>query len=372
MEKKKQIKVGLISPYFFPHKGGVPVHVYNQYLGLKNMGFEVKIISPDFGKSQDIVCSDLIKLGKPIPIIYNGSLTYISFAFKAKEILRTEKFDIIHVHEPYHPFSLWFIKNFKRNVGTFHVFREEPEKLLLKLGKPFIKIMRENLSIAVAVSKTASKIVMSYFGVPEEKIRIIPNGIDFQRFDEAEPLRNLAGKFNILFVGRLEPRKGVKHLIRAYRTVKKIIPDSRLIIVGSGMRAYYLSFITEDIEKNVIFMGEIPSENLQRVYKSADICVFPSNRGESFGIVLLEAMAAGKPVIAGNAEGYRELLQDGKYGIIVDPRDEDALARSIVELYFKDEKRKELAEKGRKYAMNFDWKNVIKDISRLYVQILGE
>jgi phosphatidylinositol alpha-mannosyltransferase len=177
------------------------------------------------------------------------------------------------------------------------------------------------------------------------------------------------GKFNILFVGRLEPRKGVKHLIRAYRIFKKIVPESRLIIVGEGMKTYYLSFVTEDIEKNVWFVGSVPSNTLAQLYKSADICVFPSTRGESFGIVLIEAMAAGKPVIAGNCEGYKETLENGKYGIIVDPKDEDSLARAMVELYYKEDLRKELSLRGQDYAKKFDWSNIIQKIVKVYNEL---
>ncbi len=365
------MKVGIVTPYFFPHPGGVSVHVYYQYIHLKKLGFDVKIISPNFGRTE-LVQNDHIKLGRPIPIIYNGSLTYISFSFKAKEVLRTERFDLIHVHEPYSPFSLWFIKNFKRNLGTFHAFKEEPEKILVKISKPFLSIMRKNIGVAIAVSRTSAKIIKNVFGIHEEKIKIVPNGVDFFRFSSAEPLPEFQdGKFNILFVGRLEPRKGVKHLIRAYRTVRKIIPESRLIIAGGGMKTYYLSFITEDIEKNVLFLGKVPNEFLPRIYKSADICVFPSTRGESFGIVILEALSAGKPVISGNAEGYVEILQNGKYGVIVNPKDEDSLARAIVELYFREDRRKELAEKGREYAMRFDWHNIAKQLVRVYHEVLG-
>jgi phosphatidylinositol alpha-mannosyltransferase len=363
----KRIKIGIVSPYFFPHVGGVSNHVWWQYVMLKKRGLDVKIICPNFGKSE-YDCEDVIKLGRPIPLIYNGSLTFISFAFKAGKIIESEKFDIIHVHEPYNPFSLWFLRNSQKSVGTFHVFREEPEKIVVAMGEPFLKLMRKSLSIAIAVSKTAAKIVKDIFKVPEQKIMVVPNGINYELFANAEPLEKLRdGKFNVLFVGRLEPRKGVKHLIRAYRIFKKIVPQSRLIIVGKGMKTYYMSFLTEDIEQNVIFMDNVSSEVLPRIYKSADICVFPSTRGESFGIVILEALASGKPVIAGNAEGYIELLQNGEYGIVVDPRDEDSLARAMVDLYYREDLRYSLAQKGKNYASQFDWKKVIEKIINIYL-----
>jgi phosphatidylinositol alpha-mannosyltransferase len=366
MRNKITKKIGIISPYFFPHVGGVTNHVWNKYIWLKNLGFEVKVITPDFGKSE-FDNEDIIKVGKPIPIIYNGSITFISLSFKVKDILEREKFDIIHAHEPYTPFSFLFIRNSEKSICTFHAFREEPEKIFVKMGEPLIKTLRKKISKVITVSKSAQRVVKETFGIDEQKTVVIPNGIDYDFFAKAEPIKSLRdGKFNILFVGRLEPRKGVKHLIRAYRIFKKIVPESRLIIVGEGMKTYYLSFVTEDIEKNVWFVGSVPPNTLAHLYKSADICVFPSTRGESFGIVLIEAMAAGKPVIAGNCEGYKETLENGRYGIVVDPKDEDSLARAMVELYYKEDLRKELSLQGQEYAKKFDWSNIIQKIVKVY------
>lgn len=366
------MKIGIVSPYFLPHFGGVSTHVYQKYCFLKKLGFDTKIISPDFGKCQIIDEKDHIKLGKPIKIIYNGSLSHIALAFGAKEVLKKEAFDIIHIHEPYHPFCIPFIsdENKKGYVSTFHVFKEEVEKTVILIGDLLMKSLKNRIKVFIAVSKAAASVIQKSIGIPEEKIRIIPNGIDYDFFNKAKPLE-IFGKdeFKILFVGRLEPRKGVKHLIRAFRTVKKIIPKSKLIIVGKGLKTYYISFLTDEIEKDVLFLGEVGYYELPRIYKSADICVFPSTRGESFGIVLIEAMAAGKPVIAGNAEGYVETLQNGKYGIIVNPQDEDSLARAIVELYFKEDLRKELAEKGEKYAQEFDWTKIVKKILETYNEL---
>lgn len=370
----KKAKIGIVTPYFYPHFGGVSTHVYQKYSSLKNLGFDVKVISPNFGNCDLISKEDHIKLGRPIKIVYNGSLSHITLAFGAKEILRREQFDIIHVHEPYHPFCLPFTAGDEKTVyvSTFHVFKEEVEKIVLIIGDALLRSLKGKISVFIAVSKTAANMISRNFGIPQEKITIIPNGIDYKLFADAKELEIFGeDNFKILFVGRLEPRKGVKHLIRAFRVVKKIIPNSRLIIVGKGMKAYYMSFLTDEIERDVLFLGEVAYEELPRIYKSADICVFPSTRGESFGIVLLEAMAAGKPVIAGNAEGYIETLQNGEYGVIVNPQDEDALARAIVELYFKEDMRRELAEKGKAYAQNFDWQKLIKRLAEIYENLLA-
>lgn len=366
------MKIGIVSPYFLPHFGGVSTHVYQKYNILKKLGFDVKVISPNFGECSLIDQKDHIKLGKPVKIIYNGSLSHITLAFGAKEILKNESFDIIHIHEPYHPFCIPFIfdENKKGYVSTFHVFKEDVEKIAILIGDLLMKSLKNRIKVFIAVSKAASSVVQKTIDIPQEKIRIIPNGIDYKLFDEAKPLDVFSkDEFKILFVGRLEPRKGVKHLIRAFRTVKKIIPKSKLIIAGEGLKTYYISFLTDEIERDVLFLGEVGYYDLPRIYKSADLCVFPSTRGESFGIVLIEAMAAGKPVIAGNAEGYTETLQNGKYGIIVDPQDEDSIARAIVELYFREDLRKELAEKGKIYAQEFDWQKIVKKILETYKEL---
>ncbi len=369
---KRKIKVGIVSPYFFPHYGGVTTYVYNQYIWLKRFGFDVKIISPDFGSSKEnISAEDHIKLGKPLSVLSNGSLSYIAIPVRAKEVLEREKFDLLHIHEPYHPFSFWFLRYDIPSVATFHIFREDTG-IAFSLGEPFFKFIRKNITFAIAVSRTASLMVEEFFRIPSEKIKIIPNGVDFNFFSNAVPYDFLRwdGIFNILFVGRLEPRKGVKHLIRAYRLVKRVLHNSKLIIAGRGLLTYYASFLTEDIQEDVIFLTDFTYQELPRIYKSADICVFPSTRGESFGIVLLEAMSAGKPIVSGNAAGYVELLRGGEYGEIVDPKDEDSLARAIIKLYFDKEKREEIARKGYEYAKQFDWQNIIAKIARLYLEIL--
>lgn len=370
----KGAKIGIVTPYFFPHFGGVSTHVFHKYSALKKLGFNVKIISPNFGECELIDKSDHIKLGRPIKIVYNGSLSHITLPFGAKETLKRENFDLLHVHEPYHPFCIPFVMWSKKipYVSTFHVFKEDVERFLLLIGDKILNSIKKKIDVFIAVSKTASKMLNKSFGIPQWKIRIIPNGIDFKTFSDAKPFKIVdESSFKILFVGRLEPRKGVKHLIRAFRVVKKIIPDSKLIIVGKGLKAYYMSFLTDDIEKDVLFLGDIGYDDLPRVYKSADVCVFPSTRGESFGIVLLEAMAAGKPVIAGNAEGYVETLQNGKYGVIVNPQDEGSLARAIVELYFRDDMRERIAKEGERYAQNFDWERIIPRITEIYEELLA-
>jgi len=182
------------------------------------------------------------------------------------------------------------------------------------------------------------------------------------------------GKLNILFVGRLEKRKGANYLLKAYRRVKRDIPNSRLIIVGPGtkLRDKYEEQVEKYDLKDVVFVGYTSHEELPRYYKTADIFCAPATGWESFGIVLLEAMAVGKPIVASDIDGYASILSHGVEGLLVPPKDEESLAQALISL-LKDEKlRQEMGARGILKAEEYDWKNVARRVESLYEKILGE
>ena len=362
------MKVGIVTPYYFPHTGGVPSHVSALARKLKNRRIKVKIICPKFGKVKDE--EDVIRIGRPIPLLFNGSFTFLSFSAGAKEVVEEEKFDLLHIHEPYNPYSFAFLKTSPRKVATFHFFREDIEDIFKLISKPIVKLLNSSLDVAIAVSSSALK-GMREIGI-NVKTYLVPNGVEVEKFENAQPFPEfLDGKFNIVFVGRLEPRKGVKHLIRAFRTVKKVIPNSRLIIGGGGLLSYYKTFVTDEIKGSVVFTGKLSDSDVSRLLATADICVFPSTRGESFGIVLIEAMASGKPVIAGINSGYLEVTENGKWALLVNPQDEDELARKIIHLYFDRQLRFELSKLGKMRARQFDWNNIVERIIDIYNEVLS-
>jgi phosphatidylinositol alpha-mannosyltransferase len=215
----------------------------------------------------------------------------------------------------------------------------------------------------------ASKYVSGYYN-------IIPNGIDLEHFSPnvASIDRFCDGKINVLFVGRLEKRKGLNYLLNAYRQVKGEFPNSRLIIVGPGtrLRKKYEKQVRRDSLEDVVFVGYASYDELPSYYKSADIFCSPATGGESFGIVLLEAMAVGTPIVASDIEGYASVLAHGEEGLLVPPKDEKGLAQALASLMADESLRRQMGARGVLTASEYSWGKVAQRVSDYYLRILSE
>jgi len=237
----------------------------------------------------------------------------------------------------------------------------------------FLKRWARKLDGRIAVSKPALEFASKYF--PGD-FDIIPNGVDVEHFSpDVLPIADFCdGKVNILFVGRLEKRKGLSYLLKAYKRVKQEISDSRLIIVGPGTRLrhkYEKQVMLEGI-KDVAFVGHTSYDELPRFYKTADIFCAPATSWESFGIVLLEAMAVGKPVIASNIDGYASVVTHGVDGLLVPPKDEEKLAQALISLIRDESLRQQMGTKGRLKAQNYSWEHVARRVLDYYTRVLSE
>jgi phosphatidylinositol alpha-mannosyltransferase len=225
----------------------------------------------------------------------------------------------------------------------------------------------------IAVSPVAKRYVNTYF--PADFI-IIPNGIDTHHFNNhVAPFNDfLDGKINILFVGRMEKRKGFDYLWKAYRIVKKEMPATRLIAVGPGVRLRnkYEKRINRSGLTDVIFTGYAAYEDLPRYYKTADIVCFPNTGWESFGVVLLEAMSIGKPIIASAIDGFSSVLADGVEGIAVPPRDSYKLADALFKLIRDEKLRQQMAARGKPKAQQYDWSLVARRVLDVYTEVLNK
>jgi len=281
-------------------------------------------------------------------------------------LLKREQFDIVHLHEPMAPILPLCVLEFSKavNVGTFHASYSRQH--LYRMTHPIIKRWHQRLHGNIAVSKAARRYVNNTFPGDYE---IIPNGIDFNHFSaDVAPLPQYQdGKLNILFVGRLEKRKGLQYLLDAYGKLKWELPDIRLIVVGPGdpdKESYRImsSHNLQDVE----FVGRVSYEDLPRYYASADIFCSPATGAESFGIVLLEAMAAGKPVVASDIEGYRGILTDGEQGLLVPKKDSDALAKALEVLARDPELRRRLGGQGNRSAEEYRWEVVAGQVENYY------
>jgi len=338
----------------------------------------VKVIAPasraiaDFGDR-------FIPIGKPRSIPSSDSIIRVSISLRLgptiKRVLAREKFDIIHLHEPFMPMLCSAVLRFSdtANVGTFHAFQGRPG---YNWGRPIstwmIRGRVHKLHGRIAVSKPAMNFASKY--VPGD-YEIIPNGVDLEHFSaDVPPIEEFCdGKKNIVFVGRLEFRKGVNYLLKAFLEVKREIPESRLIIVGPGtrLRKRYEKWVRRNHLEDVVFVGYASYDDLVRYYKTADVFCAPATSRESFGIVLLEAMAAGRPIVATNIDGYAGVVTDGEEGLLVPPRDGGALARALVTVMSDPALRERMATKGRLKARDYSWEHIAQRVFGYYDRVLN-
>jgi phosphatidyl-myo-inositol alpha-mannosyltransferase len=299
------MKIALVSPYDYPFPGGVTEHISHLYARFKEEGHQVRILAPSSQRDVEAAHPDVFRLGKTIiPVPANQSVARLTLSLtlsrRVKQILNAERFDVVHIHEPLVPaLPLTVLRESKTvNVATFHVARDSYFGYLY--AKPLLKQFMRKVHGRIAVSPTAREFVDQYF--PGD-YRIIPNGIDVEKFERRlEPLPEIKdGKINLLFVGRLEKRKGLIYLLKALPHVKYHFPNIRLTVIGAfedDQIEEYKSFVRESGITDVVFKGFVSPEEKIRYYQNADVYCSPAIGRESQGVVLLEAMAAGTPVIA--------------------------------------------------------------------------
>lgn len=367
------MKIAQVSPYDYAYPGGVNTHISHLALQLADMGHEVKILAPCSNKKAFPIPEGIIPLGKTIPWIANGSVARLTISWwllpKIKSILEEEQFDIIHFHEPLFPSLPWMVipQSQSLNIATFHAYYRY--SVGYWFWKPLCTRFYKKLHGKIAVSKAAREFVSSHF--PGE-YHIIPHGIDLNHFSsEVDPMPDLHdGKLNILFVSRLEERKGVRYLLEAYDGIKKRMPESRLIIVGPGKKARYEAWAKAQKLEDIIFAGYVSSADLARYYEAADIFCIPAVGQESFGIVLLEAMSAGKPIVATNIAGYAAVVDHGVDGLLVPPKNVESLERAILNLLNDPELRQQMGKRGRAKAEKHSWEQITQRTMDYYMEVM--
>ena len=371
------MKIALVSPYDFAFPGGVVNHISCLEQQFTRLGHDVKIIAPA-SKAVHTLGDRFIRIGTPRPIPVSGSIARVTVSVRLesqiKEVFEREKFDICHLHEPLMPTLCTTVLRLKRTpmVGTFHAFSTKPWYTMFSpLMKWYLDRWFSKLDGWITVSNPAMNYVSSFF--PAD-YRIIPNGVDTSHFNEnVLPIEQFNdGRFNILFVGRLEKRKGFEYLLKAYRQVKKDFPKCRLIVVGPGkrLRKKYERRINGNGLSDIIFTGYAAYSELPRYYKTADVVCFPATDRESFGIVLLEAMAVGKPIIASDIEGYASVMTHETEGLLVPPRDDARLANALFTLMSDAAQRQQMAAMGRPKAMKYDWASISQQVLDYYYETL--
>jgi len=372
------LKIALVSPYDYPYPGGVTEHIGALDEHLRALGHDTRIIAASSAE-KDELNDHVIQVSRAIaPVAMGGATARVTYApqvyQRVKKILRDEKFDIVHVHEPTVPMlSVAVLRHSHAiNVGTFHAYRESISAY--DLMQPLLMRVFNRLDGRIFVSTAARDFATRYF--PGESV-IIPNGIDTERFSarSLQPLPQFDdGRANILFVGRLDERKGFRHLLRAFPHIQKEFPSARLIVVGAfdaNDKAPFVRYARTHNLKDIHFVGRVSPEELPRYYRAATLFCAPSTGSESFGIVLLEAMAAGVPIIASDIPGYRGVLADERVGLLIPPNDEQAIARAALALLRNPERRAQLSARGKRVATQYDWDLIARRVVDYYQQLVS-
>ena len=362
------MKIGLVSPYVYPLPGGVTQHVRYLYENLRVRGHDVRIITSSHGL-QRASEGDIIRIGKGFSVPVNGSVGTITlsprFVSQVKDMLGREQFDLLHFHEPFVPFLSPIILSHSTsvNIATFHAYGGFSPSY--EFGSRAMKGYAARLHGRIAVSGAAKHFIDRYF--PGE-YKVIPNGVDVDRFRRAVPLaRWQDGPRNLLFVGRFEPRKGLLEALKAYRILRKTGCDCRMLVVGVGplgreARRYVATRRLTGVE----FLGRVTDEEKAQLFRTADVYVSPATGGESFGIVLLEAMAAGTPIVASDIHGYKGVVRRDREALLVPPRQPKLLAAAVARLLRDDGLRAEMSAAGVARAQEFSWERVTAKVDAYY------
>ncbi|KTB48357.1 glycosyltransferase family 4 protein [Dehalogenimonas alkenigignens] len=374
------MKIALVAPYDFAYPGGVANHVAALANQLTALGHEVRIIAPASGPVT-LFGDRFIRIGTPRPLPMSGSVARVtlsvSLANTIKATLAKERFDIIHLHEPFMIMLCSAMLRFSNstNIGTFHAAEAKPGyNFAWPISRLMLNRRARKLHGHIAVSPAAQNYHSRFV---KAEYTIIPNGIDLEHFNPAvKPMEQYCdGKINIVFVGRLEKRKGVKYLLDAFKTVHKHFPATRLLIVGPGtrLRPKFEKVVRRaHLEDDVSFTGGVSFADLPRYYQTADICCAPATGQESFGIVLLEAMALGKPIVASNIPGYAGVLTHEGEGLLVKPKNARDLASGISRLVEDKALREKLGRQGLVTVQNYTWDKVARRVESYYRQVLNK
>jgi phosphatidyl-myo-inositol alpha-mannosyltransferase len=365
------MKVGLFPPCDFASPGGVTDHVRYLAVQLRRHGQEVRIFAPSSRADIDFDTREFYRIGSPIPVPANDSVARITLSFhlanRVAAIIEAERFDVIHFHEPLMPaLPITMLQaSTTANVGTFHAFSHS--NIGYYYGRGILQPYLDRIHRGIAVSEPARTFFNRYF--PDFPLRVIPNGIDVNVFKPGlTPIRHLRDdSVNILFVGRLEKRKGLGDLLRGYEFMKARIPQSRLIVVGDGpLRGKVESYITRHRLPDVVLAGYVPDSVKPRYYNSADIFCAPATGAESFGIVLLEAMASGLPVVATEVPGYMSVLEPGRDSLTVRPKGWAELGAALIILARDADLRRRMGAYGHDKARRYAWEAVASQVIEVY------
>jgi len=375
------MKIALVSPYDLAAPGGVTEHVLALAAAVQRRGHTVQILAPHSADARPPAAGHIHPLARRVaPVHSGGAVARIGASpvgvWRAAHHLRAQNFDVVHLHEPFVPGICWGVLwqagrlPHTATVGTFHAYRETPERFA-GLARPVFRRLSARLDGLIAVSEAARQFAAQRVA---GDYRIIPNGVDLARFGApaAAPRRPDDGKITLLFVGRPDARKGFAALFSAFLQLKPRFPRLKLQVVGpfsARLQRRYLRQAARRGATDVEFAGYISQKELPVYYHRADIFCAPSTGCESFGIVLLEAMAAGLPLVASDIAGYRAAVTPGREGLLAPPGQPDALARAVEYLLNRPRLRRQMGQAGQHTARRYSWDSVAENVLAVYHRV---
>lgn len=362
---ERKLRIGIVCPYGWDTPGGVQAHIGDlaEYLILQ--GHYVSILAPAI--DEESLPPYVVSAGKPIAIPYNGAVARVLFgpiAFsRVRQWIAQGDFDLLHLHEPAIPslslLACWAAEG--PMVGTFHASSKR-QRAIFAVG-PILEPVIEKLAVRIAVSEVARHTLTQHL---ETDAIVIPNGIFTEKFRAGVQRPEWTGN-TVGFMGRFEePRKGLSVLLDALPIVTRFVPDVRVLVAGPGEKDDILKKVDPQLRGRITFLGRLNDKDKADFLNSVSVYVAPNTGGESFGIILAEAMAAGASIVASDIPAFASLLGDGKYGTLFKSEDSTDLARVLIDLLRDTEKRQAIAAVGREHSNVFDWKSVAQQILSVY------
>ena len=361
------MRVGIVCPYTWEVPGGVREHVSGLAEALIELGHEVSVIAP---ADEDAELPDyVVPAGRAVPIPYNGSVARLSFGFlsasRVRRWLKEGDFDVLHVHEPAAP-SLSLLACWVADgpiVATMHAAM--PRSRAMHAAQPILDSALEKISGRIAVAEAARATLVEHFGGDAV---LIPNGVHVARYEKAEPLPGFPGTGGTLgFLGRMdEPRKGMDILLAAFALLAPERPGLRLLIAGRGDPDEVREQVPVAFRDRVVLLGQVSDADRIRMLHSVDVFCAPNTGGESFGYVLVEAMASGAPIVASDLDAFRQVLRNGEAGELFRAGSPEGLATAVARLLDDPGHRAALAAAAAIAVREFDWSVVARDIVRVY------
>ena len=367
----RSLKIGIVCPYSWDTPGGVQNHIRDLAEFLIESGHDVSVLAPVIDESN--LPEYVVNAGKPISIPYNGAVARVLFgpvAFaRVRQWISQGEFDLLHLHEPAIP-SISLLACWAADgpmVGTFHAAAKR-QKIIFAIG-PILEPAIEKLSARIAVSEAARLTLTDHL---DTDAVIIPNGIYANRYTDGKTIEKWSGN-TIGFIGRFEePRKGLSVLIDALPVISRFAPDVKIFVAGPGDPAEVIKGIDPQLRQRFEFLGKITESEKAHFMSSVAVYVAPNTGGESFGIILAEALAGGACVVASDIPAFDDLLGHGEFGALFESESSTELAKVVIDLLRDETKRKELSARGKERAKMFDWTVVAQQIYSVYeMSIVG-